>query len=146
MKLTLFTDYSIRVLLYLAARPDRLCSIPEIARAYGVSQNHLTKVVHELARAGYVATARGRFGGIRLGRAPEDINVGALIRFTEENFDLVECGTCIITQVCGLPRVLKEALAAFLAVLDRYTIADLMAGKKNAAALALGQASSSGST
>lgn len=135
MKLTLFTDYSMRVLLYLAARPDRLCSIAEVARAYGISQNHLMKVVNELARSGYVESVRGRFGGIRLGRAPEDINVGHLIRHTEDGFDLVDCASCMIAPACGLTGVLKEALDAFLAVLERYTLADLMTKRRDLARL-----------
>lgn len=126
MRLTLFTDYSMRVLLYLGARPERLCSIAEIARAYGISQNHLMKVVNELVRSGYVESVRGRFGGIRLGTAPQDVKLGALVRQTEEGFDLVDCGSCIIAPACGLTSVLKEALCAFLAVLDRYTLADLL--------------------
>ncbi|MGE3746403.1 MAG: Rrf2 family transcriptional regulator [Sphingomonadaceae bacterium] len=126
MKLTLFTDYSMRVLLYLAARSDRLCSIAEVAGAYRISQNHLMKVVNELARSGYIESVRGRFGGIRLGKPPEEINVGELIRHTEDGFDLVDCGSCLIAPACGLTGVLKEALSAFLAVLDRYTLADLM--------------------
>lgn len=127
MKLTLFTDYSIRMLLYLGTRPDRLCSIAEVARAYGVSQNHLMKVANQLARAGYVESVRGRFGGIRLGRAPETINIGAVVRETEEGFDLVDCGACAINGACGLTGVLNEAICAFLAVLDRSTLADLLA-------------------
>ncbi|AMK23043.1 Rrf2 family transcriptional regulator [Sphingomonas histidinilytica] len=131
MKLTLFTDYSMRVLLYLAARPDRLCSIAEVARAYGISQNHLMKVVNELARSGYIKSERGRFGGIRLGKAPEEINIGALVRHTEDGFDLVDCGSCVIARACGLTGVLKEALAAFLGVLDGYTLSDLMTNRQD---------------
>ena len=115
MKLTLFTDYSMRVLLYLGARPDRLCSIGEVAQAYGISQNHLMKVVNQLARSGDVESVRGRSGGIRLGRPPEEINIGALIRQTEDGFDLVDCGGCVVAPACGLTGVLKEALGAFLA-------------------------------
>ncbi|AGH51709.1 BadM/Rrf2 family transcriptional regulator (plasmid) [Sphingomonas sp. MM-1] len=99
MKLTLFTDYSMRVLLYLGARPDRLCSIGEVAQAYGISQNHLMKVVNQLARSGDVESVRGRSGGIRLGRPPEEINIGALIRQTEDGFDLVDCGGCVVAPV-----------------------------------------------
>ena len=102
MKLTLFTDYSIRVLLYLGARPERLCSIGEVAQAYGVSQNHLMKVVNRLAREGYVESARGRSGGIRLGRAPAEINLGALVRATEDGFELVDCGGCVVAPACGV--------------------------------------------
>jgi len=131
MHLTLFTDYSMRVLLYLAARPDRLCSIAEVARSYGISQNHLMKVVNELGRSGYVTSVRGRSGGIRLGKEPEDINIGALVRQTEDGFDLADCGSCIIAPACGLTDVLKEALGAFLTVLDRYTLEDLMARRQD---------------
>lgn len=126
MKLTLFTDYSIRVMLYLAARPDRRCSIAEIARAYRISQNHLMKVVNDLARSGYVDSIRGRGGGIRLGKLPEEINIGALIRHTEEGFDLVDCPSCVIAPACGMTGVIKEAVLAFLVVLDKYSLADLM--------------------
>lgn len=126
MKLTLFTDYAMRVLLYLALRPDRLCSIGEIAQSYGISRNHLMKVVNQLVRAGYVISHRGRAGGIRLGMAPEEINVGALIRYTEEDLVPVDCSACVIAPACGLTGALGEAMAAFLAVLDRYTLADMM--------------------
>ena len=135
MKLTLFTDYSMRVLLYLGARPDRLCSIGEVAQAYGISQNHLMKVVNQLARSGDVESVRGRSGGIRLGRPPEEINIGALIRQTEDGFDLVDCGGCVVEPACGLTGVLKEALGAFLAVLDRYTLADLLTKRRDLASL-----------
>lgn len=126
MKLTLFTDYSMRALLYLGARPERLCSIGEVAQAYGISQNHLMKVVNRLVRDGYVESVRGRAGGIRLGRAPEDINLGALVRDTEDRFELVDCGGCAVAPACGVTGVLNEALAAFLGVLDRYTLADML--------------------
>lgn len=135
MKLTLFTDYSMRVLLYLGARTDRLCSIAEVARGYGISQNHLMKVVNELVRSGYVESVRGRFGGIRLGKLPEDINLGALVRHTEDGFDLVDCGSCIVAPACGLTGILKEAMRAFLGVLDRYTLADLLTRKQDFAQL-----------
>ncbi len=127
MRLTRYTDYAMRVLLYVGARPERLCSISEISRAYGISQNHLMKVVHDLGKAGYLASARGRFGGIKLGRPAEGISIGAVIRHTEDGFDLVDCGGCIIAPACGLTGVLREALAAFLGVLDGYTLDDLLA-------------------
>ena len=126
MRLTLFTDYAMRVLLYLGARPDRVCSIGEMARAYGISQNHLMKVANELARSGYVESVRGRSGGLRLAVPPSDINVGSVIRHTEEGFNLVDCDSCLIAPACGLTGILKEALGAFLGVLDRYTLADLL--------------------
>src|SRR5690606_34278743 len=111
---TLFTDYSMRVLLYLAARPDRRCSIAEIAQAYRISQNHLMKVVNDLARSGYIDSVRGRGGGICLGKQPQEINIGALIRHTEEGFDLVDCPSCVIAPACGMTSVLREAVSAFL--------------------------------
>ena len=126
MRLTRYTDYALRVLIHLGAQPDRVCSIAEIARAYGVSQNHLMKVAHDLGKAGYVEGVRGRTGGIRLARPPETINVGAVVREMAEGFDLVECDTCTIAPACELTRILDEALAAFMNVLDRYTLADLL--------------------
>ena len=135
MRLTRYTDYALRVLLYLGARPDRLSSIGEIARAYDISQNHLMKVVNDLANAGYVASVRGRSGGIRLGRAPDEINIGAVVRHTEDGFEVVDCSTCVIAPVCGLTRVLDDAVRAFLAVLDSYTLADLMVRRADLGAI-----------
>lgn len=126
MKLTRYTDYSVRVLLYLGGRPDRLCTISEISRGYGISQNHLMKVVHNLGKAGFVTSARGRLGGVRLARAPSEIIIGSVIRHTEEGFELADCGGCIIAPACGLTGVLHEALAAFMAVLDGYTLDDML--------------------
>lgn len=125
MRLTRYSDYAVRVLLYLAPR-DRLCSISEIASAYGISQNHLMKVLHDLGRAGYVASARGRTGGYRLARPAADISVGHLLRHTEGKVDLVPCEECALASGCGVGSVLDEAMAAFFAVLDRYTLADLV--------------------
>lgn len=138
MRLTRYTDYAMRVLLYLGARPERLCSIAEIASAYRISQNHLMKVVNDLARAGYVASVRGRSGGVRLAHDPSQINIGAVVRHTEDGFDLVDCGSCVIAPACGLTSVLREALAAFLAVLDGYTLADLLAKRADMARLLFG--------
>lgn len=132
MKLTRYTDYALRVLMHLAARPERLSSIGEIARSYGISQNHLMKVVHDLRKAGYIAAVRGRSGGIRLARPPSEINVGEVVRHTEEGFDLVDCGSCIIAPACGLTGVLGEALRAFMRTLDGYTLADLVADRTEA--------------
>jgi Rrf2 family nitric oxide-sensitive transcriptional repressor len=126
MRLTLYSDYAMRVLLYLGARPERQCAIGEIASAYGVSRNHLTKIVHDLGKAGYVATTRGRFGGNRHGRPAAEINVGEVVRHTEDGFGLAECGACLIAPACGLTTALDEALAAFMAVLDSYTLEDLL--------------------
>ena len=127
MKLTRYTDYALRVLLYLGARPERVCSISEMSRAYDVSQNHLMKVVHDLGKAGFVSGVRGRLGGIRLARPPGEIVIGAVVRHTEDGFDLVDCGSCIIAPACGMTSVLREALAAFMAVLDQYTLDDMLA-------------------
>ena len=126
MRLTRYTDYAMRVLLYLGSHENRLCSIAEIAKAYAISQNHLMKVVNDLVNAGYLQSVRGRHGGIRLARSPETINVGALIRHTEDGLELVDCGSCRIAPACGLTGVLDEALLAFLEVLDRYSLADVL--------------------
>jgi Rrf2 family nitric oxide-sensitive transcriptional repressor len=126
MRLTRYTDYALRVLLYLGAREGQVCAISEIAAAYGISQNHLMKVVHDLGKAGYVKSVRGRFGGILLARPAAEIGVGQVVRQTEEGFELVDCASCIIAPACGLTGALGEALAAFMAVLDGYTLADLL--------------------
>ena len=134
MKLTRYTDYSLRVLLYLGAKGDRLSSIADIARAYAISQNHLMKVVNNLVQTGYVSSVRGRLGGIRLARDPAEINIGALVRQTEDGFKLVDCANCIISPVCVLNGALDEAVDAFMAVLNRYSLADLLskrAGLRN---------------
>src|SRR3546814_13696557 len=123
MKLTLFTDYSIRVLLHLAARPERLCSIAEVAQAYRISHNHLMKVVNDLARSGYIDSVRGRGGGIRLGKPPADSNIGALGRYSEEGFNLVDCGDCALAFVCVTTGALKEVLGAVQVGRDRYSLA-----------------------
>ncbi len=135
MRLSRHTDYALRVLIHLAAIPDRLSSIAEIAHAYDISQNHLMKVVNMLGRAGFVRTVRGRGGGIALARPAEDIIIGAVVRHSEPDLNLAECGTCLIAPACGLIDPLAEALNAFLAVLDRYSIADATARKKDLAAL-----------
>jgi Rrf2 family nitric oxide-sensitive transcriptional repressor len=124
-----------RVLLYLGTRPGKICSIAEIARTYGVSQNHLMKVVNDLANAGYVTSLRGRSGGLKLGRPAEAINIGEVVRHTEEGFELLDCTSCFIAPACGLNAALAEALRAFMAVLDSYTLADLIAKREGIAQL-----------
>lgn len=135
MRLTRYTDYAMRVLLYVGARGGALCSISEIARAYGISQNHLMKVVNDLVHAGYLASVRGRFGGIRLARPADEIRIGSVVRHTEDGLELVDCASCVIAPACGLTGVLGEALGAFIAVLDRYTLADLLTKSDAMAAL-----------
>jgi Rrf2 family nitric oxide-sensitive transcriptional repressor len=131
MRLTLHTDYALRLLMLLAMEPDALHTIEEAARRYRISRNHLMKVTQTLAQAGFVESLRGRGGGLRLACPPGAIGLGDVIRATEDNFALVECfersrNTCVIACACGLRGPLHEALAAFLAVLDGYTLADLM--------------------
>jgi Rrf2 family nitric oxide-sensitive transcriptional repressor len=135
MQLTRYSDYSLRVLIYLAIRPERMATIEEISKAYGISRAHLMKVVHHLGRAGFLNTVRGRGGGFSLARPPEEIRVGDVIRHTEDRMDLVECfdpGTshCRIEAACGLRGVLEEALDTFLGTLDRYTLADLIVRRR----------------
>jgi Rrf2 family nitric oxide-sensitive transcriptional repressor len=122
MRFTRYTDYAIRVLLHLAAHDGQTVSIQEIARAYGISKDHLMKVVQQLSKAGFVAAQRGRGGGLRLGRPASEITVGAVVRETEDNLQMVDCANCKVSTVCGLPRALNEATAAFMAVLDRQTL------------------------
>jgi len=130
MRLTVHTDYALRTLLYLGLHGERLGSIRAIAQAYDISENHLTKVVHRLGRGGFVNTVRGRGGGICLARPPAAIRIGDVVRRTEEDMALVECfgsaNTCRITAACRLRGAFDEALRAFLAVLDGYTLADLL--------------------
>jgi Rrf2 family nitric oxide-sensitive transcriptional repressor len=131
MKLTSFSDYSLRVLIYLAVRDDSLATIGEIAEAYDISHNHLMKVVHHLGTLGYLETVRGKGGGVRLAMAPEDINIGTLMRETENTTALVECfdpdgSDCAIEPACALRGIMHQALAGFFAVLDGYTLADAL--------------------
>ena len=142
MRLTRYTDYALRVLTYLGARPDRGCSIAEIARGYGLSQNHLMKVAHDLGKAGYIEGVRGRTGGIRLARPADKINVGAVVRQMEEDFGLVECfntegSHCKLDGHCRLKGVLSNALQAWMDVLDGVTLADLVAAGTAVSALPL---------
>jgi Rrf2 family nitric oxide-sensitive transcriptional repressor len=129
MRLTHYTDYALRTLIYLGLSEPRQATIAEISRAYSISENHLVKVVHHLGQLNLVKTSRGRGGGVRLALAPDQINVGQVVRSTEDDLALVECfgnGSCVITPACHLRGILGEALTAFLAVLDRYTLADLI--------------------
>ena len=131
MQLTSYTDYALRVLVYLALHDERLVTIVEMASAYGISKNHLMKIVYQLGQNGFVETVRGRGGGLRLGQLPERLSLEHIVRQMEPHFNIVECfdpttNRCPITPVCGLTHVLFEARGAFMTVLDRYTLADLI--------------------
>jgi Rrf2 family nitric oxide-sensitive transcriptional repressor len=130
MRLTSFSDFAFRVLLFAAARPDRLITIDEIAAVFDVSRAHLTKVVNTLTQSGYLKAYRGRSGGLALGKTPERINLGDVLRVTEPDFALVECmredNQCVLTRACKLRSPMERALAAFHAELGRHTLADIM--------------------
>lgn len=134
MRLTYFSDYAFRVLIYLALNPQRRCTIQEISDAYGISKAHLMKVVNTLARAELVIAQRGPNGGLTLAKPAEQIRLGDVVRKTEEDLGLVECfraeNTCRLTPGCGLAPALGRALGAFLAELDRQTIADIVHGQE----------------
>ena len=131
MRLTTYTDYALRTLLHVGTHQDRLVTIQEIADLHTISKNHLTKVIHQLGLLGVVTTVRGRNGGLRLARAPKDINIGAVVRHTETDFYMAPCFDpqgfpCGLHKACGLKSVLADATAADLAVLDGTTLADLL--------------------
>jgi len=132
MNLKKYTDYALRVLIYTAAKKDsELSSIKEISEIYNISSHHLGKIVFELNKLGLIETIRGRGGGIRLAKAPEDINIGMVVREMEDDFNILECfnretNHCILSPACKLKHVLNDALKAFLMVLDQYTLADLV--------------------
>lgn len=132
MHLTRHTDYALRLLMLLAAEPAGRHTTAAVARRYGISHNHLMKVTQTLARGGFVTSRRGRGGGLALARPPATINLGEVVRHCEDGFALVECfeparNSCVLTPACGLRGPLEEALGAFLAVLDGYSLADLVA-------------------
>ncbi|PKR55647.1 RrF2 family transcriptional regulator [Thalassospira marina] len=139
MRLTVFSDYTLRTLLYLALRTDGLVTIDEIAKAYGISRNHLMKVVHNLSRTGIVKTVRGKGGGMTLARSPQEINIGAVVRETEKDSHVVECfdperaGCCQIDTACSLKGALYKAREAFFGVLDDYTLDDLLGPRQRMA-------------
>ena len=133
MELSQFTDYSLRVLIHVCLRGKELSSVKEVADAFAISRNHLVKVVHNLAKLGYLNTFPGKGGGITLGKPAEEIEIGKLVRATE-NLTILECfpsgkQTCCIAGVCELQTVLGKALKAFLEELDKVTLADLMKRK-----------------
>ena len=134
MRLTLYSDYSLRVLMYLALKGESKSTISEISDSYNISKEHLRKVVHNLSKEGYVKTNTGRTGGLLLSKAASEIFIGEIVRKTEEDFKMVECfepvtNNCVIETDCKLRHVLNEALLSFLGVLDKYTIQDLISQK-----------------
>ncbi|MEX8517003.1 MAG: Rrf2 family transcriptional regulator [Leptothrix sp. (in: b-proteobacteria)] len=130
MRLTTMTDYSLRLLMHVGQHPQRLCTIAEVAQAYAISEAHLMKITHQLGLGGWIETVRGKGGGMRLARAPADINLGAVVRSVESDFCLVECFSsgnhCVLTRQCRLAQVFSGALQSFLQHLDGYTLADLL--------------------
>ncbi len=134
MELSRFTDYSLRTLIYAGIHSDRIITVPEVAQAYGLSQNHLVKIANKLGKSGFLEVVRGRNGGFRLGMSPEKINLGEIVR-TCENLAIVEClaadgGSCPINGACKLKGIVKEARDAFLETFDRYTLSDLIRSKR----------------
>lgn len=134
MRLTNFSDFALRLLMYAAAH-DRLITIEETSEVYNISRAHLMKITNTLTRAGFLKAVRGRSGGLTLAKPPRKIRLGDVVRATEPDFALVECfatgNQCIITRCCPLRRILHEGLDAFNAVLDKYTLADLMLKPKD---------------
>lgn len=130
MRLTTMTDYSMRLLMYVAKHPGRLCTIAEVARAYDISEAHLMKITHQLGLGGWLETVRGKGGGMRLAAAPADINLGAVVRSIEPDFFLVDClgsdTVCLLTGSCQLTSIVGGALQRFMQHLDRHTLADLL--------------------
>jgi len=131
MRLTTMSDYAMRLLMYVAQQPERLCTISEVAHAYDISEAHLMKITHQLARAGWLETVRGKGGGMRLAAAPADIRLGAVVRSMEPDFTIVEClandTACQLTPTCQLTGIINGALQSFMHYLDRYTLTDLLA-------------------
>lgn len=140
MRLTTFSDYALRVLMYAASSQDTLITVEQTAKIYGISRGHLMKVVNSLTKTGYLKGVRGRSGGFTLARPPEEINLGEVVRATEPDFALVECfatgNQCVITGSCRLPNVLNEALSAFVSSLERYTLADIILTERQFSAAA----------
>ena len=142
MKLTLHTDYALRMLVYLAVNRDGSTRVADVAESYGISRNHLLKVALRLGRLGYLTTVRGRSGGIALAQKPEEINLGEVVRQMEDGFALVECmradgGVCAISPACRLKGIVRKAVEAFLSVFDDYSLADI-AGNREVLAELLG--------
>ena len=131
MRLTTLTDYALRLLMYVAQQPDRLCTIAEVAQVYGISEAHLMKVTHLLGQQGWITTVRGKGGGMRLARRPQRVSIGEVVRAMEAELGVVECltaggGSCVIAPACRLKSILHDATNRFLEELDQYTLADML--------------------
>ena len=141
MRLTIHTDFALRVLIHVGLNDGKLATINDIAQSFGISKAHLMKVVNDLSQKGYLDTVRGRGGGIRLMRAPREINIGQVVRDTEDQLDVIGClehkGYCPIERVCVLRRALRSATDAFLAVLDAYILADLIKPQRTLSSILL---------
>jgi Rrf2 family nitric oxide-sensitive transcriptional repressor len=140
MRMTLQTDYALRVLIYLAIRDPQPNTVHDVAESYGISRNHLLKIVLKLRDMGLVATTRGRSGGIHLAVTPRDVNVGEVIRALGDEFPVVECmkssgGVCVLSPICRLKGIVREALGAYLSVFDKYTLHDLVANREELASV-----------
>lgn len=132
MKLTTYTDFGLRALMYLATLPEgELTSVAKVSALYDVSRNHMVKVINQLAREGYIYALRGKNGGIRLAREPGHINIGRVIRLLENNLSGIDCGrpACHLVPACRLRSALAEAMEAFLQVMEKYTLADLISNR-----------------
>lgn len=146
MRLTAYTDYALRTLMYLAMRREELVTIQDIADAHGIAKNHLTKVVHQLGTLAYIDTVRGRNGGLRLARDPARINIGEVVRHTETDFFMAACfdpagnSDCMHAPACALKSVLARATAAYLAELDGVTLADVLTRERKQKSPAAGKA------
>ncbi len=135
MQLTVFTDYGLRSLMYLAANPDKICSVREISEHYGISRNHLVKVVHRLAQLGYITSTKGKGGGIKLAKKSSTLKLGDLIQKLEPNMDLVECfdmktNTCKVVSQCRLKHYLADANKVFIKTMNQHTLDDAVANRE----------------
>lgn len=135
MQLTRHTDYALRILIHLAAAPSGRATIAEVADGYGLSRNHLMKVVHHLAQGDFIHTQRGRGGGFALARAADAISIGAVVRHSEPDMTMADCASCAIRSSCGLTGILAEATRAFMSILDRHSLADAARDRGGLAAL-----------
>jgi len=144
MRLTTMTDYAMRLLMYVGAHPERLCTISEVAQAYGISETHLMKITHQLGLRGWIETVRGKNGGMRLATAPENISLGAVVRDIEHDLNLVECfapdNSCVLSGRCRLSAIIGGALQRFLQHMDGYSLADILLDDSTAPPLRRAQA------